>query len=202
MRQLSVPFEAVSAKAVQVTALEVFEKNIPQFLQVNNLSGTNELGRVGRVLWRKTIPLASPVPGRWTRYDLDVTELMKQHPGGLFQLSLQLTPKDALYECPGGASEVAAVDDKTDDSTNQEDGDSYLPSNWDYYEERLRVRGPANWNERQDPCKPAYYRWGQNIRASRNLLASNIGLIAKRARARANYSRSPRRSIRRSRCRA
>ena len=41
----------------------------------------SELGRVGRVLWRKTIPLASPVQGRWTRYDLDVTELMRQASG-------------------------------------------------------------------------------------------------------------------------
>jgi alpha-2-macroglobulin len=178
--KLTVPFEAVSAKAVQVVALEVFEKNIPQFLQVNNLSGTNELGRVGRVLWRKTIPLASPVPGRWTRYELDVTDLMKTHPGGLFQLSLQLAPKDALYECPGGASEVSSVDDNSQDLTNQEDGDSYLPSNWDYYDGDGEY-GDVNWNERTDPCKPAYYRWGQNIRDQRNLLASNIGLIAKRA---------------------
>ena len=37
---LSVPFEAVSARAVRVTALQVFESNIPQFLQVNALDGT------------------------------------------------------------------------------------------------------------------------------------------------------------------
>jgi alpha-2-macroglobulin len=174
---LSVPFEAVSARAVQVTALEVFEKNIPQFLQVNNLAGSNELGRVGRVLWRKTIPLASPVPGKWTRYDLDVTELTAKHPGGLFQLTLSLTPKDRIYDCPGDTSEVAALDEG--EVTNQEDGDSYLPSNWDYYENDYDS-GPSQWSERDDPCKQAYYRWGQNIRASRNLLASNIGLIAKR----------------------
>ena len=177
--RLTVPFEAVSARSVQVTALEVFEKNIPQFLQVNNLSGTNELGRVGRVLWRKTIPLNSPVPGKWTRYDLDVSELTAKHPGGLFQLTLSLTSKDALYDCGGGPSgkdEVAAVD--AGEVTNQEDGTSYLPSNWDYYEEEYD--GAMQWNEREDPCKPAYYRWGQNLRANRNLLASNIGLIAKR----------------------
>ncbi len=176
-KTLSVPFEAVSARAVQVTALQVFEKNIPQFLQVNNLSGNNELGRVGRVLWRKTIPLAAPVPGKWTRYDLDVTELTARHPGGLFQLTLSLTSKDKIYDCPGGSSEVAAVDEG--DVTNQEDGDSYLPSNWDYYEEDYES-GASQWSEREDPCKAAYYRWGQNIRASRNLLASNIGLLAKR----------------------
>jgi len=177
--KLTVPFEAVSARAVRVTALQVFEPNIPQFLQVNALSGTSELGRVGRVLWRKTIPLASPVPGRWTRYDLDVTELMRKHPGGLFQLTLSLSPADALYDCPGSGDEVARPE-ADQELVNQEDGDTYMPSNWDYYEEE-GYDGEVRWDERLDPCKPAYYQWSQNIRAARNLLASNIGLIAKRA---------------------
>jgi uncharacterized protein YfaS (alpha-2-macroglobulin family) len=175
---LSVPFEAVSARAVRVTALEVFEKNIPQFLQVNRLDGTQELGRVGRVLWQKTLPLTASVKGKWTRYDLDVTELMKKHPGGLFQLTLSLTPKDAAYECAGGtATEADVAADTT--LQNQEDGDSYQPSNWDYadYDEY----GGVNWNDREDPCKASYYHYGRNIRDARNLLASNIGLIAKRA---------------------
>ncbi|HEY6125573.1 MAG TPA: MG2 domain-containing protein, partial [Steroidobacteraceae bacterium] len=174
---LSVPFEAVSARAVRVTALQVFEANIPQFLQVNPLGGSQQLGRVGRVLWRKTITLASPVPGKWTRYDLDVTELMRKHPGGLFQLTLSLAPSDALYDCPND-SETAPPEDPT--PTSAEDGDTHDYSNWDYYQEEY-YDGEINWNERDDPCKPAYYRYGRNIRAARNLLASNIGLIAKRA---------------------
>ncbi|HUQ12203.1 MAG TPA: MG2 domain-containing protein [Steroidobacteraceae bacterium] len=176
---LSVPFEAVSARAVQVTALQVFEPNIPQFLQVNTLSGSAELGRVGRVLWRKSIPLTAQVPGKWTRYNLDVTELMRKHPGGLFQLRLSLSPKDALYECAGQSPD--SVDEP--EPANAEDADGYYSeengSAWNYYEEE-NYDGEVVWNERDDPCKPAYYRYGQNIRAQRNLLASNIGLIAKR----------------------
>ena len=176
---LSVPFEAVSARAVQVTALQVFEPNIPQFLQVNTLSGSAELGRVGRVLWRKSIPLTAQVPGKWTRYNLDVTDLMRKHPGGLFQLRLSLSPKDALYECAGQSPD--GVDDP--EPVNAEDADGYYSgendSGWNYYEEEY-YDGEVVWNERDDPCKPAYYRYGQNIRAQRNLLASNIGLVAKR----------------------
>ncbi|HYJ40615.1 MAG TPA: MG2 domain-containing protein, partial [Steroidobacteraceae bacterium] len=175
-KTLSVPFEAVSARAVRVTALQVYEANIPQFLQVNALSGSQELGRVGRVLWRKTIPLASPVPGKWTRYDLDVTELTAKHPGGLFQLTLSLAPADALYDCPG-STETASPEP---DPASQDGNDTADYSNWDYYSEEY-YEGEINWNERDDPCKPAYYRYGRNIRAARNLLASNIGLIAKRA---------------------
>lgn len=175
---LSVPFEAVSARAVQVTALQVFEPNIPQFLQVNTLSGSAELGRVGRVLWRKTLPLTAQVTGKWTRYNLDVTELMRKHPGGLFQIRLSLAPKDALYDCGGQGAEGV----EETEPVNAEDTDSYYSdesqSNWNYYEEYYD--GEVVWSERDDPCKPAYYRYGQNIRAQRNLLASNIGLIAKR----------------------
>ncbi len=176
---LSVPFEAVSARAVQVTAVQVFEPNIPQFLQVNSLSGYSELGRVGRVLWRKSIPLTAQVPGKWSRYSLDVTDLMRKHPGGLFQLKLSLSPRDALYECAGqtaddtAESEPSSADDA--DSYNAEENNSA----WNYYEEG-DYDGEVVWAEREDPCKPAYYRYGQNIRAQRNLLASNIGLIAKR----------------------
>jgi uncharacterized protein YfaS (alpha-2-macroglobulin family) len=176
---LSVPFEAVSVRAVRVTALEVFEPNIPQFLQVNNLSGTQELGRVGRVLWRKTIPLTAQVGGRWTRYSLDVTELMRKHPGGLFQLTLSIAPRDAQWDCPG-AKDTDELEDPESADENQEQDGSYAPSGWDYYGEEYDEYGEANWEERDNPCKSAYYRYSQNIRAQRNLLASNIGLIAKR----------------------
>ncbi len=172
---LSVPFEAVSARAVRVTALQVFEPNIPQFLQVNPLSGSQELGRVGRVLWRKTIPLASPIPGKWTRYDLDVTELSASIPAGFFSspchwrretrsTTVRMNPKPRRSKIPNlPARTMPTADD---------------PSNWDYAEEYY---GDISWNERDDPCKAAYYRYGSNIRDARNLLASNIGLIAKRA---------------------
>jgi uncharacterized protein YfaS (alpha-2-macroglobulin family) len=175
--KLTVPFEAVSARAVRVTALQVFEENIPQFLQVNRLDGSQEMGRVGRVLWRKTLPLAAPVPGRWTRYELDVTELMRKHPGGLFQLKMSLAPGDALWDCPDASDTTVPHDDP--EIRNQEDGDTYDPTNWGYFEEYFEGQS-IDWNQRDNPCNPAYYRYGQQIRAERNLLASNIGLIAKR----------------------
>jgi uncharacterized protein YfaS (alpha-2-macroglobulin family) len=173
---LTVPFEAISARAVRVTALQVYEENIPQFLQVNRLDGQQEMGRVGRVLWRKTLPLAAPVPGRWTRYDLDVTELMKKYPGGLFQLTLSLAPGDAMYDGPGEASTPVETPAPI---SNQEDGDSSDPTNWDYYQEYFEGQ-EIDWNQRDNPCNPSYFRYAQGIRASRNLLASNIGLIAKK----------------------
>jgi alpha-2-macroglobulin len=178
-QRLTVPFEAVSARAVRVTALQVYEDNIPQFLQVNKLDGTQEMGRVGRVLWRKTLPLAAPVPGKWTRYDLDVTDLMKQHPGGLFHLKLSLAPPDALWDCPDDTARTEEAPKDDPEVRNQEDGDTYDPTNWDYFQEYFEGES-IDWNQRDNPCNGAYFRYGQNIRATRNLLASNLGLIAKR----------------------
>lgn len=178
-KTLSIPFEAVSARSVRVTALQVYEPNIPQFLQVNNLSGSQELGRVGRVLWRKTLPLTSQVKGRWTRYNLDVTELTAKHPGALFQLTLSISRKDAVWECPG-SSETDELEDP--EPANAEDGNGYQYGGYDYYgEDYYDYDGTVRWEDRDDPCKPAYFRFKQqSVRAMRNLLASNIGLIAKR----------------------
>ncbi len=178
--RLTVPFEAVSARAVRVTAVQVFEDNIPQFLQVNKLDGAEQMGRVGRILWRKTLPLASPVPGRWTRYDLDVTDLMKKHPGGLFQLKMSLAPADAIWDCPANSARDEATAPKEDaEIKNQEDSDTYDPTNWDYVAEYFEGE-TVDWNQRDNPCNGAYFRYNQGTRATRNLLASNIGLIAKR----------------------
>jgi hypothetical protein len=97
-----------------------------------------------------------------------VTELTRKHPGGLFQLTLSLAPGDALYDCPND-SETAPPEDPVPASQDDDNSSDY--SNWDYYSEEY-YEGEVNWNERDDPCKPAYYRYGRNIRAARNLLAS------------------------------
>ena len=174
---LSVPFEAVSARSVRVTATRIYDDNIAQFLQVNTLDSNNEIGRVGRFLWRKTIALTGPNTGRWQRYSLDVTELTQKFPGGMFQLELQITPRDSLYACDN--LETSEGREPEPLLQSQEDGDQAQSSNWDYAEEYFGETG-SDWSRRGDPCASAYYRWGENISATRNLLASNIGLLAKR----------------------
>jgi alpha-2-macroglobulin len=174
-KMLTIPFEAVSARAVHVTALRVYDDNMGQFLQVNKLDGSAEIGRVGRFLWRKTIPLSGAITGRWTRYNLDVTELMRKYPGGMFQLILQLTPQDSAYQCDSGEAPM----EKDSALHDQEDGDQVQASNWDYAEDYFDA-GDNNWSHRADPCHAAYYTYGENVRAVRNLVASNIGLLAKR----------------------
>ena len=176
-KALTIAFEAVNARSVHVTALRVYDDNMAQFLQVNKLDGSAEMTRVGRFLWRRTISLTAPAtPGRWSRYDLDVTELMRRYPGGLFQLTLQLTPADSTYDCGTSAQKPPASEPPLHD---QEDGEQVERSNWDYAEEYFGA-GNGSWAHRQDPCYAAYFIYGENVHAQRNLIATNIGLLAKR----------------------
>lgn len=174
---LSVPFEAVNVRAVRVAAFRIYENNVGQFLQVNKLDGAQELGRVGRYLWRKTIYLSSPEPNRWNRHNLDVTELFQKHPGGLFRLTLSINRADSLYTCPGVAAETSGVEPppRSDDDYGHREA-----SSWDYAEQYYGAGDHGEWRDREDPCKNAYYRYMPGTRDARNFLASNIGLLAKR----------------------
>ena len=177
---LTIPFEAVGVNAVRVTAFKIFDNNISQFLQNNKLDGSRELQRVGRYLWRRTIQLSPPEPGKWNRYTLDATELFDKHPGGLFRLSLSITRADATTACP-----AAATPDRLNRSAitpaNHEDLYVQEHSNWGYYEEYYgQVNDGSTWQDKHDPCKDAYYRYTPGAKADRNFLASNIGLLVKR----------------------
>lgn len=174
---LSVPFEAVNVRAVRVTAFRVYENNIGQFLQVNKLDGAQELGRVGRFLWRKTIHLTQPDANRWSRYALDVTELFQKHPGGLFRLVVSVNRADSTYECPGAATETAPMEAPL---ASEEDFNQREASSWDFAEEYFGADGREDWQDRENPCKNAYFRYGATVRDSRNFIASNIGMVAKR----------------------
>lgn len=173
---LSVPFEAVNVRSVRVTAFRIYDDNLTQFLQVNPLSGSYELGRVGRNLWRKTIPLTAADLTKWNRFSLDVTELLKQHPGGMVRLSLAINRDNSIYAC-GAPNACANADEPLAD---QDSNNEVEDSNWDYFEEYFNVADGSSWADRDNPCKDAYYAYGQQIKDARNFLLSNIGLLAKK----------------------
>jgi len=190
-KQMTVAFEAVSARSVMVTATRIFPDNIPQYLQTSTLrQASYEIGRVGRYLWRRNVALNGPRTGRWQRYELDVTELMQGYPGSMIQLTLQLTPANAAYLCGEADSAQATLPAELPTPRSQESQRSGMETPWQYEEEFLGVAGDddpedvdydARWRDRDNPCRSAYYLYGYNnkVRAQRNLLASDFGLLAK-----------------------
>lgn len=175
-QRLTIPLEARAVNAVQITAMEVFPENIEQFLQVNKLDGNDEMERVGRYVWRKTIPLAAANPNQWNRYSIDATDLFKAKPGTLYRLELSVDRRHSTYPCPAGTP-APQISDKP--LTSAEDHDGTETSGWDGIEEYV-LQAEYDWDKRSDPCDDSYYHSGKDVKTAHNFIASNLGLIAKR----------------------
>lgn len=174
--QLVLPFEAINLKAVDVTVIKIFENNIPQFFQANNYKEGNELRRVAKPVVQKTIRLDENKAlnlNKKNRFVLDLDKLIRTEPGAMYRVSIGFRKEYNVYECKENVDEGGDeyVDDYGYGEKIDEDDDFWTRYN-NYYPNNYR------WEDRDNPCTPSYYtneRW-----ASRNLLASNIGLIAKR----------------------
>lgn len=174
------PFKAVSLKAVDVKILKIYEKNIPQFLQVNSLDGESELRRVGKIILKKTIQLAQNNTtdlGRWNNYTLNLEELIKAEPGAIYKIIINFKKKYASYACKD-SSQTAEDNDELQQTDIADDDDEH---DWDYYGnyyyEGYDYEDDYDYKERENPCNSAYYRYKS---ISRNILASDLGLLAKR----------------------
>jgi uncharacterized protein YfaS (alpha-2-macroglobulin family) len=178
---LTIPIESVNLRAVRVEAMRIYEKNIPQFLQVNDLDGKSELKRVGRTIWKKTIRLgwSADKKNRWVRSGLDVGPLIEGNPGGIYKITLTFKRRHIVYPC---AASTQIRDDKEDEALLENFDEETQSSYWDSYEQNEEY----NWNEwyrnRNNPCHAAYYEhYGDHdIEVSRNIFISDIGLIAKK----------------------
>lgn len=173
------PFEAVNLKAIDIKVVRIFEKNILQFLQVNEMNNSNELARVGRVVLKKCIPLSAVTDeGKWNRYSLDLSTLMKPEPGAIYNVILGFKQKYSVYPC----SAEASIGSAEDEMMVLENPDKENEKNWGYYSNYMdndfSDGGWENykWSEKDDPCKPSYY---YDKAISRNVFASDIGMIAK-----------------------
>lgn len=176
---LILPFEAVNLKTVDVQIIKVFEKNILQFLQVNQLNGGAELRRVGKPVLNKAISLDNSGVadlGKWNRFTLDLSTLINTEPGAIYQVRIGFKRSYITYGCADG-EETPASDQlafETEESWNEPDGEnSYWDSYQDYYYDE-----DYDWQQRDNPCHSSYYRSNRTVQ--RNVLASDLGLLAKR----------------------
>ncbi|MEI6888391.1 MAG: alpha-2-macroglobulin family protein [Bacteroidales bacterium] len=172
------PFEAVNLKAIDVKVIRIYENNILQFLQVNELGNNYDLSRVGRTVLKKSVPLKGVADyGRWNRFSIDLSALMKAEPGAIYSVSLSFKKQYSTYPCASDSG--SAVQDMvvTYNTERENDSDGWNYSN-SYDDEESSNGGWQNyqWAERDDPCKVSYYF---NKTANRNVFASNLGLIAK-----------------------
>ena len=195
--KLQFNFEAVNLKAVDVRIIKIFEDNVLQFLQDNELQSDNQsaIQRVGRRIAKQTITLqneGAENDGQWKAYSIDLSKFFKADPGALYRVELSIKKEYSLFNCDNYSNITTSEDgeDNYDDYYYEDDNyynDNYNESTtededlreeeyWDNLTYSYKNYN-YNWRERENPCHEAYYN--ENRMVSQNLLASNLGIIAK-----------------------
>ncbi len=206
--RLLLPFEATNLKAVDVSIIKIYENNVAQFLQSNDLNGENSLRQVATPLVKATIKLDDDQSlnlHKKNRFSLDIDKYIRTEPGAVYRVNIGFRPDYSLYSCGtktkkavvvtgNGAAVDSAISTNAQADESNEEGDEMEEGGFEYSyasnesaldsDEEFWSRYDAyypygyNWNQRSNPCSKSYYN--KERFASRNILATNIGLTAKR----------------------
>ncbi|GHV29355.1 hypothetical protein FACS1894177_00100 [Bacteroidia bacterium] len=185
---LILPFKAVNLKAIDVKIIKIFENNTLMFLQTNQINGSYELRRVGRLIHRETIRLdADPTKNLhdWQNYSIDLSKIIRQEPGAIYRIELWFKQAYAYYPC-GDSINTQALDKEIKSlssgmvrtSSTTDDDVAVWDVPYSYFDDSEYDWNTYNWKDRDNPCKPTYYMLPEQ-KAVCNVIQSNIGLIAK-----------------------
>jgi len=181
--------ETRNVSGVLVEAFRIHGNNMIQFLQVNSMDGERELDRVGEPVWTKAFdfPWAARDQNRWIRRGLDLSELSRRYPDGMFRIRVTFRQRHVRFECTAGhgSFEHLPFPDDTFPSFRPAGDGEY--SGWDFdWGIAMSVPG-FNWWDlnrfRHDPCHPSFFmvHSDHNITIGRNVLVSDLGLLARRS---------------------
>lgn len=175
------PFKAANLRAVDLKIIKIFENNLPYFLQENDINSGYYIKRFGRPVYSGRVDLVSGTSsntGSWSLYTIDLADYIDVEPGVLYKVRLGMRRSYSTYPCDD-AAEVSRYEQLLRLAEEQSrdlwsDEDNYYEDTQDavYYSFGF------DWSDRNDPCKEAYYSPDRSV--SRNILASNLGIIAKR----------------------
>ncbi|HVN58490.1 MAG TPA: MG2 domain-containing protein [Bacteroidales bacterium] len=175
------PFMAVNLKAVDIRIIKIYENNLPYLLQNDDLNEQSEsVKRFGRPVYAGKIDLLTTQGtnnGKWNLHTIDLADYITVEPGVLYKVKLTMRKSYSLYSCndnqgPSKYEQALDVVNEKIAASFDDPGDYYEDS-----ESSLFYRYGYNWEEKDDPCKDAFYSPYKGI--SKNLLASNLGLMAK-----------------------
>lgn len=183
------PFESVGLKSVDVYVYQIREKNVFQFLQINDLDGNDEMARVAKLAAKKTINLPGITKGNqeeWKANVLNLEQIIAAEPGAIYSVILKAKKHNLFDSC------ARAPRPQEDEEESEESADPF--EYWSDYNESNSGQDSA-WNEwtwrpwsldnefsryssrgNHNPCSwQAYHQ----VSKHRNVLASNIGLVHK-----------------------
>jgi len=175
------PFRTAGLKAVDLKIIRIFENNLPWFLQENEINSGYYVKRFGRPVYAGRVDLvtdrSTSAPG-WSTHTIDLSDYIDVEPGVLYKVQLGMRKSYTSLDC-GLTDEEERYEEMLDRSME------LSGSSWDdpdiYYDDESSsayYSAGFSWRDRNDPCKGAYYSPNRN--PSKNILASNIGLIARK----------------------
>ena len=179
---LKINFEAANLNAVDVKIFKIYKSNILQFLQDNAINGTQNLRQVGQSITKTKIDLKQNNIvdySKWNTYALDLSKIIKPEPGAIYRVEFSYKKEYSLYKCVGSATtdqededEEGGYYNRKNEEDIEENDVNYSNNGYDYYYEQ-----DYEWRQSQDPCSDYYF---YNTKTGTNILASDIGVIAKR----------------------
>jgi alpha-2-macroglobulin len=203
------PFEAVGLSSVDVEVFKIFNNNIPQFLQLNELEGEQELERVGKIIHQTKVDLKAINPNAnaktWQRYALDLKDMIAKDPHAIYQVRVAF--RREYTDCDAAPILQKAEDLVDDDEMPRsimggyrgiywDDEDPWYGGDGEYYGEEGEEgggdeggdgdNGGYNWSRREQPCAKEYYF--SDRFAKRNVFVSDLGLTAKLGRDRSLFA--------------
>lgn len=176
--ELIVPFEAIYLRGVVARVIRINEQNIGQFLQSNDLSGTSELVRVGRLVARKTIFLDEEGLdlSQWNTFAVNLTDLINPEPGAIYRLELSFNRDLSAYPCDDEPVKLTKEELLARDAVELRAEKERFDQGWySYYDENFNW-ADYDYDQIDNPCSNSFY---YNKRIGKNILSSNLAMIAK-----------------------
>ncbi len=171
-------FESRSLKGVIVRVIKIYQNNIDIFLQNNNLSGQYNLAQVGDLLARKVIffeDMGDYDLSKKNVYGINLSDFIDVDKGAIYNVTLSYTYDLSAY--PVNDREQLSKEELIANALIEETEEKERLQNSDYYFFYDNKDGYGNWSDRNNPEKTSYY---YNKKVSKNILSSDIGLIAKK----------------------
>ncbi|HEY0045710.1 MAG TPA: MG2 domain-containing protein [Flavobacterium sp.] len=166
---LKVNFEAVNLSKVDVRVYRIFENNVLQFLQDNEMNTSYDLRKVALPIAKKTLELTANKMSnfkKWNSYALDLSTLITPEQGAIYRVEFTIKKSYSLYTCD------ASTNDESENANEEEESEDFSEwGDYDYYYDDY------DWSEREDPCSRSYF---SDNKVATNILATDLGVIAKR----------------------
>lgn len=178
--QMPLAFETVNLNAIDIRVTKIYQKNVLQFLQKNELNETSSTKYVGEEILTKKITLNKQANyGLWSKQLIDLRPLIQKDPTALYRIELGFRKSYSTFPC-------AKSDDVTDPSTLGIEEEILINKDnfWQEFD-RKHAYNSASWEERENPCASAYYEkknsWSSSYKVAKtNILGSDLGVIVKK----------------------